>query len=74
MASSVPVTGPDAIWAGLILAGASFEVYALRNAREGDTLSESTRRWFRVHTRAGAIVFTVSWVAFSAWWIDHIVQ
>ncbi|MFD8233984.1 hypothetical protein ACFV20_19150 [Streptomyces sp. NPDC059696] len=63
----------DAVWGGLILAGAAFEVYALRNAREGDTLSESTRRWFRVHTKAGKVLFVVGWVGFSVWFLDHIV-
>ena len=62
----------DAVWGGLILAGAGFEVWALRNARRGDTLSESTRRWFRVHTKAGAIVFAVAWAAFSVWYAWHI--
>ncbi|MBX9392290.1 hypothetical protein K4749_01420 [Streptomyces sp. TRM72054] len=62
----------DVVWGGLILAGAAFEVCALRNARQGDTLSESTRRWFRVHTKAGAIVFGVAWVGFSVWFLDHI--
>lgn len=64
----------DAVWGGLILAGAGFEVYALRNARAGDTLSESTRRWFRVHTKAGAVVFAVSWAAFSLWYGWHILS
>lgn len=64
----------DAVWGGLILAGAAFETCALRNARQGDTLSESTRRWFRVHTKAGAAVFVVGWVAFSVWWIDHVIN
>ncbi|WP_031096404.1 MULTISPECIES: hypothetical protein [unclassified Streptomyces] len=62
----------DAVWGGLILAGAAFETYALRNARQGDTLSESTRRWFCVHTKAGAVVFAVGWVGFSAWYAHHI--
>ena len=47
----------DVVWGGLILAGVGFEAYALRNARQGDTQSESTRRWFRVHTKAGAVCF-----------------
>ncbi|MFI9154475.1 hypothetical protein [Streptomyces sp. NPDC053367] len=66
------MTSADVVWAGLILAGAAFETYALRNARQGDTLSESTRRWFRVHTRAGAVAFGVSWAAFSLWYGWHI--
>jgi hypothetical protein len=66
------VNAGDAVWGGLILAGAGFEVYALRNARQGDTLSESTRRWFRVHTKAGAIVFAVAWTGFGVWYLAHI--
>lgn len=64
----------DFVWGGLLLAGAAFEVYALRNAREGDTLSESVRRWFMVHTKAGALVFAVAWLAFSAWFLKHILS
>ncbi|MFF9271160.1 hypothetical protein EF919_18065 [Streptomyces sp. WAC02707] len=63
----------DAVWGGLILAGAAVETYALRTARQEDTLSAATRRWFRVHTKAGAFVFVGGWVAFSVWWIRHIV-
>jgi hypothetical protein len=68
------VNAGDAVWGGLILAGAAVETYALRSARQEATLSAATRRWFRVHTKAGAIVFVVGWVAFSAWWIDHILR
>ena len=64
----------DFVWGGLILAGAGFEVYALRNARQGDTLSESTRRWFRVHTKAGAVCFAVAWTGFGIWYLDHILS
>ncbi|UOB09055.1 hypothetical protein MQE23_08320 [Streptomyces sp. HP-A2021] len=64
----------DAVWGGLILAGAAFEVYALRNARVGDTLSESTRRWFRVHTKAGAVAFAVGWTGFAVWYLAHILD
>lgn len=62
------------MWGSLIVAGAGFEVYALRTARQGDTLSESTRRWFRVHTKAGAVAFAVSWVGFGVWYLDHILR
>ncbi|MGK9463910.1 hypothetical protein ACSLFT_28350 [Streptomyces sp. G6] len=64
----------DAVWGGLILAGAVFETWALRKARQRDTLSAATRRWFWVHTKAGAAVFVVGWVAFSVWWIDHVIN
>jgi hypothetical protein len=63
----------DVVWGGLIVAGAAFETWALRTARQEQTFSASTRRWFRVHTKAGAVVFAVGWVGFSAWWIDHII-
>jgi hypothetical protein len=68
------VNAGDVVWGGLILAGAAVETWALRSARQEDTLSAATRRWFRVHTKAGSIVFVVGWVAFSAWWIDHILR
>ena len=64
----------DAVWGGLILAGAAVETYALRTARQEATLSASTRRWFRVHTKAGAVVFAVSWVGFGAWFLDHVLD
>ena len=63
----------DAVWGGLILAGAAVETYALHSARQEDTLSAATRRWFRVHTTAGKVVFVGGWVAFSAWWIHHVI-
>lgn len=65
----------DIIWAGIILAGASFEAYTLRNAREGDTLSEVTRSVFRTRTsRAGRAVFLVAWLGFSGWYLGHILD
>jgi hypothetical protein len=62
----------DMVWGGLLVAGAAFEAYALVNGRDGDTLSESTRRWFRVRTRTGAAVFGVGWCAFATWFLFHI--
>lgn len=62
----------DAVWGGLILTGAVFETWALRKARQRDTLSAATRRWFWVHTKAGAAVFVVVWAAFSVWYGWHI--
>lgn len=62
----------DVVWGALILAGAAFEAYALRNGRDGDTLSERTRVWFRVRTRAGRLAFGILWVAFSVWFGGHI--
>lgn len=62
----------DAVWGGLLTAGLAFEVYALKNARPGDTLSESTRRWFRVNTPAGRWVFGMVWAGFAVWFGVHI--
>lgn len=62
----------DLVWGGLLLAGAAFEAYALRNGRDGDTLSETTRRLFRVHTRPGKVVFAAAWLGFAAWYLLHI--
>lgn len=68
------MSSADWVWGGLLAVGAGFEVYALRNGKRDDTLSESTRRWFRVRTRAGRTVFVVAWVAFAAWWVAHILD
>jgi hypothetical protein len=62
----------DFVWGGLLLAGAAIETWALCTARSGDTLSETTRRAFRVNTRAGRIVFGGAWAGFSVWFLAHI--
>lgn len=62
----------DVLWGGLLAAGAALEVWALRNGRPGDTLSERTRAWFRVRTPAGRIVFAVAWVGFASWYLVHV--
>jgi len=65
--------GPsDVIWASVFVLGTAVEVWALRNGREGDTLSERIRAWFRVDTRTGKVVFTVGWVGFSVWFLSHV--
>lgn len=63
----------DAIWGSVFVLGTAIEVWALRNGKPGDTLSERIRAWFRVDTMAGKAVFTTVWVAFSAWFLAHIV-
>ncbi len=60
------------VWGGLFLAGAAVEAWALLNKRSGDTLSETTRRAFRVRTPAGALAFGVLWSSFSVWFGGHI--
>jgi hypothetical protein len=62
----------DWVWSGIIVAGAAVEAYALANKRDGDTLSEVTRRAFRVRTKPGAIAFGTVWVSFSTWFLGHI--
>lgn len=62
----------DVIWAALIVGGAAFEAYALTNGRDGDTLSEKTRRVFQVRTRTGKAAFAILWVSFSTWFLGHI--
>jgi hypothetical protein len=62
----------DVVWGSLLVVGAVVEVWALRNARAGDTLSERTRVWFRVRTPFGRAVFAVAWVGFAAWFLVHI--
>jgi hypothetical protein len=65
---------PDLVWGSLLSAGALYELYALRNRAVGDTLSERTRAWFRVHTKPGRAVFTVTWCGFAVWFLLHILS
>lgn len=62
----------DFVWGGVLLLGSAVEMWALKNATSGDTLSERTRKWFRVDTKTGKVVFTACWLAFSAWFLVHI--
>ena len=65
----------DYVWAGIILVGAAFETYALRRKQEGDTLSEATRKLFRVRThRSGKIIFAALWISFATWYTLHILD
>lgn len=64
----------DWIWGGLLAAGAAYEVYTLLSRRPGDTLSETTRRTLRTRTRVGRIAFAVAWLAFSAWFLCHVLK
>lgn len=64
----------DFVWGGLLLAGAAFEAYALRNGRSGDTLSETTRRTFRVRTPVGRAAFGLAWTGFAVWYLFHILE
>jgi hypothetical protein len=63
---------PDVFWGLLVLIGAAYEVVALRAKAKGDTLSETTRRWFMTNTVLGRWVFGVAWAGFSGWYFWHI--
>lgn len=67
------MTTPDILWGGIILLGVALEAVALASRKDGDTLSETTRRAFRVRTsKTGRRVFGVTWGAFSLWYLVHI--
>ena len=61
------------IWGTMLVIGLAFEAYAIWSKKQGDTLSEHTRRVFFVNTKAGRAVFTVFWAGFSVWFLLHIV-
>lgn len=63
---------PDVLWGVLLIAGAAYEGYALKTKKQGDTLSETTRRWFMTGTKTGRWTFGVAWVGFSGWYLWHI--
>ncbi|WP_328736552.1 hypothetical protein [Streptomyces bobili] len=61
------------IWIAWTAVFAVAEGIALANKRDGDTLSENTRRLFRTCTsKAGRAVFAVGWFGFSGWFAIHI--
>lgn len=66
------MSSADLVWGGLLLAGGAYEAYALFTKKPGDTLSETTRKAFRVDTARGKIAFGAVWVSFSAWYLVHI--
>lgn len=66
------MTPADVAWGGILLVGLVYEIAALRSKRNGDTLSETTRKWFMTNTVAGKVVFGVAWVGFSGWYLWHI--
>lgn len=63
----------DVIWGSVLALGTAIEVWALKNGRPGDTLSERIRAWFRVDTRIGKVVFTGGWLAFATWFLVHVI-
>lgn len=67
------MTSPNILWAVLLGLGAVYEIYGIRTHAKGDTLSERTRCWFRVHCTGGRLVFLVLWTLFGIWFPLHIV-
>lgn len=65
---------PNVAWGALFAAGGAYEIYTIFNKKGGDTLSERVRSLFHVKTKIGKTVFTVGWLAFSAWFLVHIIQ
>lgn len=65
---------PNIAW-GTILGGAlAWELRTVFNKELGDTLSERLRVWFRTNTTGGKVVFVVSWLALTAWFVPHILN
>lgn len=64
---------PDYVWSAVIGAGLIYEGYALVSKRDGDTLSERTRSWFKTRTIPGKIAFATTWIAFATWFLFHII-
>lgn len=72
----------DYAWGSLLVGGLVFEGAALARKKQGDTLSEFTRKLFRTgypgepergrRSKIGRAVFAVVWVGFSAWYTWHI--
>ncbi|MFB8026004.1 MULTISPECIES: hypothetical protein [unclassified Streptomyces] len=61
------------VWTLWVLFFSVYEAATLANRKKGDTLSENTRRLFRIHTsKAGRAIFTVGWLGFSGWFLLHI--
>lgn len=60
------------LWLAWLAAFAVIEGLALHNDMPGDTLSEHTRKWFRVDTHIGRTVWLVASGVFAAWYITHI--
>lgn len=64
---------PSSRWIIVAIAGSALEADALRNSRRDATLSYAVREIFQTRTPLGKATFVIAWVAFSAWWIQHIV-
>lgn len=62
----------DIIWVTWLLYFAVAEAIGLASRRDGDTLSERVRVWFRTKSRAGHVGFLIAWTVFAIWFLVHI--
>ena len=60
------------LWLAWLVAFAVLEGYTIRSKRKGDTLSETTRRWFGTNTKLGRMIWIASFGLFAAWFVVHI--
>ncbi|MFE1206314.1 hypothetical protein ACFW5V_32025 [Streptomyces sp. NPDC058762] len=61
------------LWGAWALFFAVYETIALANKKDDDTLSENTRKLFRIRrSKAGRAVFTVILGGGAAWFLLHI--
>lgn len=61
---------PDLVWPAIFAVGGVYELYAI--LKNKGTLSERVRIWFHTKTAPGKVVFAGLWVAFSVWFLIHI--
>ncbi|MGA5411580.1 hypothetical protein ACPCSC_30535 [Streptomyces lavendulocolor] len=61
------------LWGAWALFFAVYEAIALANKKDDDTLSENTRKLFRIRSsKAGRAIFTVILGGGAAWFLLHI--
>jgi hypothetical protein len=61
-------------WGVWLAAFALVEGKAIANKAPGDTFSEHTRKLFATHTKPGRFAFAVVWLAFTGWYLGHILK
>jgi hypothetical protein len=62
----------DLGWGVIVIAGITYEVWAVRTGRDPHTLSGTTRRWMRTSHPAGRAIFAGGWLGFATWYTIHI--
>jgi len=65
---------PDLVWAGVTVLVLFLEMVGVLGKRQGDTISELTRKYFHTDTPAGGILFGIAWVGFAVWYFLHILR